>query len=277
MEPWGPAVMRVARAVRSKHPLADRARMLPGRPPASGQLPDTRRVNVLGVVLCGGRSRRMGFDKGAAELGGTTLVERAAAALAEVSDRVLLAAGSLERYADLGLARVADDVQLLGPAAGIVAALEGGTAPEARCEDGAAPDRGAALDQRLDPGTVEWALVLACDMPRVPAALLDALLERARALELDACLLTSERGEEPLCGVYRRTVVPAMRAAQRAGRLRVSAFRDFPRADGEPVRLGWIDARELRLEGLDDSLALNLNTPEELLLERRRCLHGGSA
>src|SRR5690606_38783426 len=144
-------------------------------------------ADVLGVVLCGGRSRRMGFDKGGAELGGSTLVERAAAVLAEVSGEVLLASGPSERYGDLGLARVADDPELQGPAAGIVAALESGGA--------------------------EWVLVLACDMPRVSGRLVSALLACARARDLDACLLAGERGEEPLCGVYRRTVAPAMRAA----------------------------------------------------------------
>ena len=207
---------------------------------------DARMAPVAGVVLCGGRSTRMGFDKGAAELGGETLAARAARALAAVAGQVVLATGPQERYAELGLPRLTDDPELTGPAAGIVAALEGAGA--------------------------ERALVLACDMPRVDAALLGALLERALADDLDACLLESARGVEPLCGVYHARVAPAMRAAQRAGDLRVLGFRAHPRADGAPVRVGTVREPDPRADR-----ARNLNTGAELLAERRRLAEGEGA
>ena len=200
----------------------------------------TQRVDVLGVVLCGGRSSRMGFDKGAAELAGTSLVARAAATLREATGSVVLACGAEPRHAELGLEVVLDDASLTGPVAGIVAALE------------SASDEGRVL-------------VLACDMPGVDGALLSKLIERARVEDLDACMLVSERGEEPLCSVYSRRLVPAWRAAQAAGRLRVTAFRDFDRADGERPRVGLVEVDA-------GGAPRNLNTPEELEAERRRWL-----
>ncbi len=202
---------------------------------------------ILGVVLCGGRSRRMGFDKGAAELGGRSLVERAARTLLALTPRVVLACGPEPRYREVGLPLVLDEPGLGGPTAGLVAALERG-------ED-------------------EWALVLACDMPRVVPADFLALLRAAGDGGLDACSFAGESGEDPLCGVYRRSLAPAMRAAQAAGRLRVRAFRDFPRADGELPRtaaLAWERARAATGVRVDDP-ACNLNTPEDLETERRRC------
>lgn len=202
---------------------------------------------IQGVVLCGGRSQRMGFDKGAAQLGGRSLVERAARTLLALTPRVVLACGPEPRYQASGLPLVLDDRRLGGPTAGLVAALEAGDA--------------------------EWALVLACDMPRVAPSDLLALLQAAQEGDLDVCCFAGASGEDPLCGVYRRSVATAMRAAQAAGRLRVSAFRDFPLAGGALPRTGsllWECARPGRDGGGLDP-ALNLNTPEDLELERQRC------
>jgi molybdopterin-guanine dinucleotide biosynthesis protein len=56
---------------------------------------------TIGVVLAGGRGRRMGFDKRTLEVGGETLVERSVAALREVFPTVAV---SLRSEADIDLA-----------------------------------------------------------------------------------------------------------------------------------------------------------------------------
>lgn len=185
----------------------------------------------------------MGFDKGAALLAGRSLVERAARTLGQVTERVVLACGPEPRYRELGLPLVLDDPALVGPAAGLVAALEAVDAP--------------------------YVLALACDMPRIDAAVLGALLERARGEELDACLLAGPRGEEPLCGVYRSALAPAVRAAQARGRARVTAFRDVAGAGGASPRVAAFAPADLG-HGTGGDLALNLNTPVDLELEQRR-------
>jgi molybdopterin-guanine dinucleotide biosynthesis protein A len=48
-------------------------------------------MRVLGVVLAGGQSSRFGSDKALAELGGRTLLDRAAASLARQCDGVVVA------------------------------------------------------------------------------------------------------------------------------------------------------------------------------------------
>lgn len=201
---------------------------------------------LLGVVLCGGQSRRMGFDKGAAELDGSTLVELAARTLLSLTPEVVLACGPQPRYGDTGLPHALDAAGLCGPTAGLVAAFE---------QTGA-----------------EWALVLACDMPSVAPAAFLALLDAVRGGDLDACCFAGATGEDPLCGVYRRDLAPAMRAAQAAGRLRVNAFRDFPRAGGALPRTATLDWEIARaaMDGREFDPARNLNTPEDLESERRR-------
>ncbi|MDQ0394245.1 molybdenum cofactor guanylyltransferase MobA [Labrys monachus] len=83
--------------------------------------------SVLGVVLAGGLSRRMGGgDKGLADLGGASILERIVRRMApQVAALVLNANGDPARFGALGLAVVPDDVaDFPGPLAGVLAALD---------------------------------------------------------------------------------------------------------------------------------------------------------
>ncbi len=197
-----------------------------------------RRSDLTGVVLCGGRSVRMGADKASLRLSDTTLLERAAAALSSLARETLLACGSSERYADLGFPLALDACEDGGPLAGLEAGL-------ARAR-------------------TEWLAALACDMPRAEARVFEALLARARERGLDACLLETEKGVEPLCAVYRSTCLEPVRAAIAAGERKVTSFRRFPTASGALPRVGVLLERELP-GGLSElGVAVNLNTLEEL-------------
>ena len=112
---------------------------------------------ILGAVLAGGRSSRFGSDKATAQWNGRSLAEHAAASIDGHVDRVVILDG--REVADV-------PVPGLGPLGGIAGAL-----------DWAAGHGYASV------------LTIACDMPRVPAALLAALLRRAPAYCYDAPVL----------------------------------------------------------------------------------------
>src|SRR5271166_7134014 len=81
----------------------------------------------LGVVLAGGLARRMGGgDKARLRIGGRTILERVLARLKpQCAALILNANGEPARFADTGLAVVADSVpDFAGPLAGILAALD---------------------------------------------------------------------------------------------------------------------------------------------------------
>lgn len=86
---------------------------------------------LLGAVLCGGRSRRMGRDKRwLPHAGGKTFLEHAARRLESVCDHVCLVAArdwdagqDGERLRSLGFPLLADAFAKSGPAAGVTAAL----------------------------------------------------------------------------------------------------------------------------------------------------------
>ena len=113
---------------------------------------------ILGAVLVGGRSSRFGSDKAQAEWNGRSLAEHAAALVGQHVDAVVAVGG----------AGVVPDLPRtgLGPLGGIAGALA------------------YAGENGFDS-----VLTIACDMPRVPTALLWALLRRAPAYCSDAPVL----------------------------------------------------------------------------------------
>ena len=187
------------------------------------------RAATTGVVLCGGRSLRMGKDKSLLEIGGRTLLERAIAVLDGIAEEVLLACGPAERYAELGRPLVTDAFPDGGPLAGLEAGLRR--------------------------ANTEWIAALACDMPRAEPSIFAELLDRAERDDLDVCFLRTDRGVEPLCAVYRKTCLEPMGAALARGERKVVSFLRFePRPK----------AGDLELE---PGLAVNLNTPAEFQAE----------
>lgn len=196
---------------------------------------EASQLGFLGLVVCGGKSRRMGSDKALLDLAGSRLVERAVLALRSVTVDVVLGTGETERYGELGLECVIDPVHGAGPLAGLVAGLE------------CAQVRGASA-----------LLVSACDTPRASDEVFGALSRKWEAIEADALLLQTSDGIEPLIAIYRITCAAPARAALAAGKRRMTSFHDS-------IEVSFLDAREVAVE----APATNINTPEELEAERQ--------
>ena len=204
--------------------------------PASGSLTDVEgrlAFEASGVVLCGGRSVRMGSDKALLELEGRTLLEHAVATLRALTPHVFLATGPAARYPELGLERVLDRAGGAGPLAGLCAALEHARARGTR-----------------------WLLALACDVPHVRPQVFRALHARAQREGAQACLLETEEGLEPLIAVYSTECLPAVERALLRGEKRLIAFHEAP------LRIARLALAELPRE-LAADCTRNLNTPEE--------------
>jgi len=213
----------------------DRSRGAPER--AREEAPQPVLGAVVGLLLCGGRSQRMGRDKALLELGGRTLIDYPLRALRAVSSQVLLACGPRARYSSLGLPLVLDPVEDGGPLAGLVAGLE------------AARERDA-----------EWVAVLAVDLPWADEAALAALVAEVRAEDADACLLQLERGSQPTFAVYHVRCAPAARAALEAGQRRMVAFHGG-RVEGRSLRVLVRTPAQL---GVEERVGANVNTPDDL-------------
>jgi len=198
------------------------------------------RALPIGVVLAGGRSRRLGVDKARLvvprEGARLTLVEWAARRLEPWCDEVLIAGP--RSLAPIGR-RAIDDAQAPGPAGGLLGAAR------------AAPGR--AL------------LVLACDLPWLPSAALGRLCACGdRGAEADLVLFRSGGGLEPLCALWRPPALEQLARRCAAGDGSLWALVEEPL-----VACEVLDGEDLGADGF-----FNLNRPEDL--ERFLAREGGA-
>lgn len=198
-------------------------------------------MSCTGVILAGGgASRYGGRPKGLERVGGERIIDRVAGALRGTTDALLLIANAPEAAQWLPGVRVAGDRR---PGAGALGGLHAALAH-------------AGTDIVL----VAW------DMPFVPAALLAELRARGERSGADAMLPESDgsrRGVEPLCAWYSARCLPAVEAALDAGDRRVVAFHSK------------VDARRLTLEEVvafgDPAILFgNVNTPDDLVEAERQ-------
>jgi molybdopterin-guanine dinucleotide biosynthesis protein A len=198
-----------------------------------------------GVILAGGlASRYAGLPKGLERIAGSRIIDRVARVLRQTTDDLLLIANDPGADDWLpGVRRAADVLPGLGSLGGIHAALH-----HAR----------------------RAALVVAWDMPFVPANLLAAL--RAAGETVDAVVPTSDskRGVEPLCAFYAPSCLRPIEQRLAAGDRRVVAFFD----DVRTVRL---PAETVSRFGDPAIMFMNVNTPDDLALAERYAstTHGG--
>ena len=135
---------------------------------------------VWGLVLAGGKSRRMGSDKALLRQNGETQLSRAVKLLQTQLDRVFVSttvaqADDAERSQ---FDQIVDRYDDMGPVAGIL----------------------SAMDSNSD---VSW-LVLACDLPNIDQATIACLLENLSPDHpATAYRSTYDDLPEPLCAIYR--------------------------------------------------------------------------
>ncbi len=188
---------------------------------------------ISAVVLAGGLARRLGGeDKGLMELDGTPLAAWVAERLrARVTEVLLNANRSLDRYAGLGYTVVPDTVSdRPGPLAGVIA---------------------AALTARQP-----WLLCAPCDAPFLPLDLADRLYGHALASGALLARAADETGTHFAVMLVHRELIADLRAFV---------------ADGGRQVQAWQARHACPTVVFDDDPYgfLNVNTPEDLRLARR--------
>jgi FdhD protein len=194
-------------------------------PPVESSKTRDASTPLVGVVVAGGASSRFGSDKALAVLDGETLVERAHRALREVCDEVIVADAGRGILA--GVESVPD-----GPGQGPIAAVLGAA--------------------RRRPGRA--LLVLACDLPRVPVALLRRIVHESG----DWVVPRHAGGLEPLCALYRPPALSALEANARRGELALHSL------DQSGIEMCPLDADSMADLGDPRQLFANVNTPDDL-------------
>lgn len=186
------------------------------------------RPAVVGAVLCGGRSSRMGADKATLSYRGAPMARHVADALRAGGCADVVAIGG--ESSGHGLVVIPDLAPGEGPLGGVRTALESVSSGD--------PQRSVGL-----------VFVVPCDVPLLSATIVEALVDRAARGGADVVVATTDR-IEPMVAVWSVASLDVLtRSFDRGER---SIRRVLPLLD---VALVPVAAAELR----------NVNTPADLV------------
>ncbi|MBA4423649.1 MAG: molybdenum cofactor guanylyltransferase [Syntrophus sp. (in: bacteria)] len=183
--------------------------------------------DITGVILVGGKSRRMGRDKAFLQIAGKTLFERVLEIFRESFDRLLLVGDRAERFAGYALPVLPDIYP--GSALG-------------------------GLYTALYHAETEYIFVSSCDLPFPNREILLFLCSHRDGF--DAAVPNPAHGFEPLFALYAKSCLGPMRELLESGNRCVYDF--YPR-----VRVRYVHGEELDPLDRDGRSFMNVNTPEE--------------
>ena len=198
---------------------------------------------VGGIVLCGGKSSRMGRPKAWLSFGGETLLQRVVRVLGEVVAPVVVVATADQELPELpaSILVTRDEREFLGPLNGLVAGLHALT------------------------GQVDAAYLSSCDVPFLQTGFVRRVVERLGDLQISLPEIGGFK--HPLAAVYRVDVLPVAIELVSAGRLRPTFL-----TDRVPTRL--LTASDFADVDPSFQSLRNLNTPGEYEEALREAGHG---
>lgn len=183
--------------------------------------------SITGVILVGGKSRRMGQDKAFLLVEGLPVIERVIQSMQGCFKQLLLVGDRPERFAPYGLPVVPDSYP--GSSLG-------------------------GLYTGLQTAKTDRIFVTSCDMPFPNPDLIKFICTDTETY--DAVIPATQGGLEPLFALYHKACLPAMQAALEAGQYRITALlQQLQTKIIAPEQVLQIDATGRSL--------LNINTPDE--------------
>jgi len=190
---------------------------------------------MTGIILAGGKSRRMGENKAFAEIGGVRLVDRTIALFRDLFDEIILVTNEPSDYLDLDVTIVTDIIPGKGALGGIYTGLF------------------FARSDRV--------FAAACDMPFLNRSFIMWMMETSA--DCDVLVPAPADGLQPLHAVYSRRCLPAIKKLIDDERLQIRLFYK---------RCRTVEISESVLRSFDPEaiMFLNINSPDDLEQARLR-------
>lgn len=180
--------------------------------------------DVTGVLLAGGKSRRMGRDKAMLEVFGEPMFRRTLKLLEDFFSTILIA-GDRPDLAPSGIPVVPDIYP--GSALG-------------------------GLHTGLKTAKTDWIFVVPCDMPCPDIRIMELLLQNRNGH--DAVVPRTAAGYEPVFALYHKNCLPHMESMLQQDQFRIYDFY-------QRINIRYLDENQLP-EGWQKSL-FNINTPDD--------------
>ncbi len=207
---------------------------------------------VTSIILAGGRSSRLGFDKALEVLNGKSLIRWVIDRLAGLSTEIVVVASGRD---DPDEPRGALDLD--SELESQVTAVSGPRSVVVRVVDDVYPSMGALVGiyTGLAASSVWRAIVVGCDMPFLSADLLGYMAEVSPGF--DIVVPRTAKGVEPLCAVYSKNCLGSIASLLQRSELRLGQLLDM-------VEVRYVDEDEIARFDPEHLSFFNINTRADL-------------
>lgn len=191
--------------------------------------------NITGIILAGGKSSRMGSDKGLVKINGKRFIEHILDALLPSVNEVIIIANN-DNYNNLGYKVIEDKIKDCGPLGGIYTGL---------------------LNSQTESN-----IVVSCDIPFISSDLIKHILENMGRADMSVPLYKGNI--EPLCAVYTKKTTDKIHSLIMNKEFKIqNVLRYFIIKEIHITK---------KLDFYNDLLFVNINTPEELKQQKELAL-----
>lgn len=180
--------------------------------------------NITGIILAGGKSSRMGTDKGFLLLNDKPFVQYSIDALKPLVSNIIIVSDD-SKYDEFGLKRVNDITKNAGPVAGICSGLNA--------------------------SSTEYNLILSCDIPLITSNILQKLIDNMDASS-EIIQIESQGKSMPLIAIYKKEVINTFETLLKNDERRLR------------VAIKSCISKNIALEKEDGFTTMNVNTQNEL-------------
>ena len=183
--------------------------------------------DITGIILVGGKSRRMGQDKAFMKVGGIPIFERVLTVFRESFERIVLVGDREERFAGYNLPVLPD----IYPGSSL-----------------------GGLYTGLYQAESEYVFVSSCDLPFPNTEIIRHLCSLRNGF--DAVVPTTANGYEPMFALYAKSCLAPIKALMDSGNFCAYAY--YPQ-----INVRYAEAEDLARFDREGRSFLNINTPEE--------------
>lgn len=194
---------------------------------------DDRAMELTGIALAGGLSRRLGRDKAVEIFDGEPLISRVIRRLSALTNETVVVVNNEARGAALPLPKDANIAVDIYADSGSLGGIFTG----------------------LTAATNDWGFVVACDMPFLDVGLMKHMLTLRPGY--DAVVPIPDGYPEPTHALYSKSCLPHIEQRLKAGQLKIAGF-------FEDVRVRYVGVDEINRFDSERLSFFNVNTLEDL-------------
>ena len=200
--------------------------------------------DITGIILAGGKSKRMGLNKSFLKVGEVTMIERTTELMKSLFERVILITNTPDEYKFLGIEMFEDIYKNVGPLAGI--------------------------HSGLSHSNTDKNFIISCDMPFVDEGVIEFIINYKTNKSIT--ITKADGFVQQLCGLYSKQDLQEIVELIKDDKLEINnsqkcgckVLQLVQKLDAEIIDI----ANEY--DGYEEGMFLNMNKPEDFELVRGR-------